>query len=209
MFGIDTDPSTSLCICAVLRLITTVKVYYPTYDITWESLDVWIWTGIESHMAIVCASLPAMNHFFKNILQDTRLGSAVKSWSHKYSGGSSGSRSRSKGYEETTSHSGTEIPQKGRGPLESQKGIHVVQDVRLKEFLDDKTYDHLAEGKEHDERQWARGTNFIDQESINTPKAVNTWLENDTSSGDDDSTHRQEDGSSRQYSGYADTRRFY
>jgi hypothetical protein len=156
-------------------------------------------------MAIVCASLPAMNHFFKNILQDSRIGSAMRSWSNKNSAGSSGSRSRSKGYDHNTSQSGTDMAFNDKKQSDNQKGIHVVQEVKLEEFLNDKNYDSHG----GNDMQWTRGTNFIDQESMNPPKAMNTWLEDDTSSGDDTSVRRQNLGSGHQYSGYADTRRFY
>jgi hypothetical protein len=186
-------------------MVTTIKVYYQTYDITWESLNVWIWTGIESHMAIVCASLPAMNHFFKNVLKDSVMSTGFKTWSNKNSG--SGSGTRSKGYDQTTSQTDNSQTYDATRTIETQKGIHVVQDVKLEEFLDDERYDLYKEENDDRNRQWARGTNFIDEETLSPPKTSNTWLEDDTSSGDDAHPQRQE--SSRKYSGFADTRRFY
>jgi hypothetical protein len=159
-------------------------------------------------MAVVCASLPAMNHFFRNVLQDTQFGSAMKSWTNKYSDGSS--KSRSKGYGKSGSKSGDEDLFSSRDASKNQKGgIHVVREIKLEEFLDDKRYDLYHGSEEIEPRPWARGTNFIDQDSVTPMKEPNTWLEDDTSSGEDISTQSQAKGPSRQYSGFADTRRFY
>lgn len=195
-----------LCVCAVLRLNQTVYVYFHTYDITWHSYSVWIYTGIEAHLAVVCASLPAMNHFFRNVLKDTQVGSAIKSWTLKYSGGSS--RSRSKGYGETNSLSGDELGTLHQQRTQDHKGIHVVQEVKLEEFMNDRSYDLNFRIEESEETKWAQGTNFVDQISV-VPKAANTWLEDDTSSGDDRSINMQHDVPSKTYAGFADTRRFY
>jgi hypothetical protein len=50
----------SLCICGVLRIVFTVPLYYDTYDMTWHSYQAWIWFAIESHLAVICASAPAL-----------------------------------------------------------------------------------------------------------------------------------------------------
>ena len=34
-----------LCVCGVLRFVKILRTYYSTYDITWSSVPVWIWTG--------------------------------------------------------------------------------------------------------------------------------------------------------------------
>ena len=160
-------------------------------------------------MAVVCASLPAMNHFFRNVLQETKIGSAMKSWSNKYSAGSSDSRSRSKGYGRTTSQTDDDRPFDSARPHNAQKSIHIVQEVKLEEFLDDKKYDRRYTTESDEDKQWAKGTNFVDQVSVVPPKGANTWLEDDTSSGDDASVHGRHGESSRKHPGFADARRFY
>ncbi|RDI76913.1 hypothetical protein Vi05172_g13138 [Venturia inaequalis] len=49
-----------LCICGVLRIATTVPIYYTTYDMSWASYQGWIWFAVESHLAVICASAPAL-----------------------------------------------------------------------------------------------------------------------------------------------------
>ncbi|KAF2673229.1 hypothetical protein BT63DRAFT_451264 [Microthyrium microscopicum] len=69
-----------LCVCGVLRIVYTVPIYYTTYDMTWESYPAWVWFALESHLAIVCASAPALKLFFKETLQ-VSMGS--RSWRRK------------------------------------------------------------------------------------------------------------------------------
>lgn len=68
-FARRTDKLDSLCVAGVLRIIYTIPLYYSTYDVTWESYPAWIWYAIESHMAVICASAPALKLFFKETLQ--------------------------------------------------------------------------------------------------------------------------------------------
>jgi hypothetical protein len=125
------------------------------------------------------------------------------SWSSKHGG--SGSGIRSKGYDRSTSRTGSELAYDARRPRGNQKALHVVQDVKLEEFLDDKRYDLYPGGDT--EGRWERGTNFIDEETIEPPQSSRTWLEDDTSGDDSPSRRPEEPG--RKYSGFADTRRFY
>jgi len=52
-----------LCIVGIVRLLLTKRLYFDTYDMTWESFDLWIWTNVELHGAIMCASAPALKLF--------------------------------------------------------------------------------------------------------------------------------------------------
>ncbi|QDS69600.1 hypothetical protein FKW77_008617 [Venturia effusa] len=63
-----------LCICAVLRCIAIYRLYYITYDMTWDSQPAWLWTSIEAHLAVICASAPALRTFFKHALEDSSYG---------------------------------------------------------------------------------------------------------------------------------------
>ncbi|KAF2837819.1 integral membrane protein, partial [Patellaria atrata CBS 101060] len=52
------------CIAGALRMYYIHRVYYETYDITWAAEEGWLWTMIESHLGIICASAPALKIFF-------------------------------------------------------------------------------------------------------------------------------------------------
>jgi hypothetical protein len=64
----------SLCICSILRIIYVFRVYYNTYDMTWESQPAWMWLAIEAEVAVICASAPALKLFFKNNMEDSSRG---------------------------------------------------------------------------------------------------------------------------------------
>ncbi|TID24545.1 hypothetical protein E6O75_ATG02910 [Venturia nashicola] len=82
-----------LCITGILRVIYITNIFFHTYDTTWATEPVWVWTAVEAHLAIVCASAPALKVFFKQYLN---VSSITGSWRDA-------SRLRSffrKGYEE-------------------------------------------------------------------------------------------------------------
>ena len=58
----------SICIVGVIRLIYTIRVYEDTYDSTWVCEPIWLWTVVELHGAIMCASAPALKVFFERYL---------------------------------------------------------------------------------------------------------------------------------------------
>lgn len=60
-----------LCFCGIMRVAYMYRVYYQTYDTTWEALPVWCWTLVETHCAIICASAPALKLFVRRVLQST------------------------------------------------------------------------------------------------------------------------------------------
>jgi hypothetical protein len=58
----------SVCATGALRVHYAHRVYYytklhpsPTYDITWEALGSWVATAVETNVALICASAPALN----------------------------------------------------------------------------------------------------------------------------------------------------
>jgi hypothetical protein len=57
----------------VLRITETIPIYTETYDMTWESYRGWIWFAIEAHLAVICASAPALKIFFKHTLKVSSL----------------------------------------------------------------------------------------------------------------------------------------
>lgn len=54
-----------------MRLVWLYIVYYTTYDLTWTTNYIFSWTLVETHFSIICASAPALNVFFRRILQAT------------------------------------------------------------------------------------------------------------------------------------------
>jgi hypothetical protein len=48
--------------------VYTEYIYFRTYDVSWASEPVWMWTVVELNGAIICASAPALKVFFKQYL---------------------------------------------------------------------------------------------------------------------------------------------
>lgn len=63
----------SVGICGILRLIFIIKIYYRTYDMTWESYWAWVWLVAEANFAVICASAPALKTFFKHTFEGMTL----------------------------------------------------------------------------------------------------------------------------------------
>ncbi|KIW05544.1 hypothetical protein, variant [Verruconis gallopava] len=190
-----------LCICGILRMIYIIKIYFYTYDMTWVSLQIWIWSGIESHVAIIVASLPALNHFFGYV----KAGKVVSGL--KYGTSRTGGSSR-KGYDQTTSQTNSQIGYESKTAEAYDRAIHVTHDVRLEEFVNDKRYD-LYNPSDFDDQPWTNSSRFDDVETTaeRTPEQTSTtWLEDDTS-GEESAPEKP--GPERKYSGFADSRRFY
>ncbi|TLD37770.1 hypothetical protein E2P81_ATG03445 [Venturia nashicola] len=60
-----------LCLCGALRIVTTAPIYYETYDMTWASYQGWIWFALESHLAVICASAPALKITMRRVFGGT------------------------------------------------------------------------------------------------------------------------------------------
>jgi hypothetical protein len=82
----------SLCICGILRLAALPRLYFNTYDTTWDALPALLWLGVEAHMAVICASAPALKVFFK----DAPAPSRYSPWPSDYSLSRTGSSSSKK-----------------------------------------------------------------------------------------------------------------
>ncbi|GME58777.1 putative integral membrane protein [Neofusicoccum parvum] len=85
-----------LCLIGILRIHQIKVIYYDTYDLTWAAHDGWAWTAVEAHVAIICASAPALKLFFRRVLQATGYGSGsrvtggyFRSGTHGHTGGRS------------------------------------------------------------------------------------------------------------------------
>lgn len=47
-----------------MRIVYIYDIFYQTYDVTWSTSPAWLWTGLESCLAVICASIPALKVFF-------------------------------------------------------------------------------------------------------------------------------------------------
>jgi hypothetical protein len=66
-----------------MRMVKIMHTFYGSnHDITWMLMPVWMWTGIEAHVAVIIASLPALNHFFRRIIIQPNLSDKFTSASH-------------------------------------------------------------------------------------------------------------------------------
>src|ERR1700753_3757074 len=63
-----------------MRIAFAIRIYTTTYDMTWESYLAWIWFALEAHLAVICASAPALKIFFKQTL---KVGSCAGSFSFR------------------------------------------------------------------------------------------------------------------------------
>jgi hypothetical protein len=70
-----------LCITGFLRIYYIHKIFFLTYDVPWAAWDAWIWTVVEAHLAIICASAPALKIFLVRYLNVSSFtGSMPQSW---------------------------------------------------------------------------------------------------------------------------------
>jgi hypothetical protein len=67
-----------LCICGILRIYYIDRLYYKTYDTTWEAQPAWLWLIVEANLAVICASAPALKVFFKATLDSPSSDYAVR-----------------------------------------------------------------------------------------------------------------------------------
>jgi hypothetical protein len=90
-----TDLYVSLCICGILRIVYTVPIYYSTYDMTWHSYQGWIWFAVESHLAVICASAPALKIIAKRTFGGSNWNSLQRPSGGRKNGYSSGANENS------------------------------------------------------------------------------------------------------------------
>ena len=55
-------------VAGIVRTYTVWQTLVTTYDETWYGYDTWLWTSVESELAIICACAPALKPFFKRYL---------------------------------------------------------------------------------------------------------------------------------------------
>lgn len=110
-----------------MRVGYMYKVYYQSYDTTWEALPVWCWTLVETHFAIICASAPALKLFFRRVLQPTSP-----------DGSYSGARAQRLGYDNVGSGGrGTQATKDGAGIYMEDMQAYIEAKVRVEEAAKD------------------------------------------------------------------------
>ena len=57
-----------LCFTAIVRFIFSYRVYFASYDVTWEAYYGWLFTSIEVLLGCIVASAPALKVFFRRYL---------------------------------------------------------------------------------------------------------------------------------------------
>jgi hypothetical protein len=161
-----------LCICGILRMAKIIETYFKSYDITWSATNVWVWTGIEAHCAVIIASFPALNHFFRSALKDSSISDRFKSLTHRRYGSRYGS-----GYNKT--HSDTTERTDGEDTSDKQ-AIHVLREIHLEEYAREPK--HGLDTGNH-----LQGMN-VDKEA--TRKDRRAWLDEPASDDDSINQHR-------------------
>lgn len=121
-------------------------------------------------MAVIIASFPALNHFFRKALKDSSISDRFRSLTHRRYGSRYGS-----GYNKT--QSSTTDHTQGEGASDKQ-AIHVTREIHLEEFEREAKHVPYSPGGH-------RGVN-IDEEAMKKDRRA--WLDEATS--DDDSLHR-------------------
>jgi hypothetical protein len=74
-------------VCGIMRTFWAIKVYYFTYDVTWNAYHGWIWTALEAQLGVVCASMPALKVFFKRYFNFSTIRSGLSGSSGKKASG--------------------------------------------------------------------------------------------------------------------------
>jgi hypothetical protein len=112
------------------------------------------WSGIEAHFAVIIASLPALNHFFRKLFRDTNLSDRFKpsSLGRRY-GSHYGS-----GYNKT-SHRTTD-----NMSTSDKAVIRVTQEVHLQEYSRDYGYSpKMPSGARFDTVKAQKGRAWLDE----------------------------------------------
>jgi hypothetical protein len=68
--------STRVCIAGIIRTIYIWRTTSETYDETWVGYTLWLWTAVESDLAIICACTPALKPLFRRYLGGSMGGSS-------------------------------------------------------------------------------------------------------------------------------------
>ena len=139
-------------------MIKLVKAFYYEYDFPWEAMPIWLWTGLEAHMAVVIASLPSLNYLIRRVWRETSISDRFKSNSQQRYASRYG-----RGYGQT------KLGTVGDSSNTSDKQvIHVTKEVQLEEYSREDDFESNAgrdiDGKamRKDRRAWLDETTSDD-----------------------------------------------
>ncbi|PTU22020.1 hypothetical protein P175DRAFT_0508898 [Aspergillus ochraceoroseus IBT 24754] len=48
------------CIASAIRIYYAYRMFYGSYDVSWEVYQVWFWILVEINLAVICASMPTL-----------------------------------------------------------------------------------------------------------------------------------------------------
>lgn len=88
----QTNVNLSVCLAGILRLAAIPYLYFDTYDTTWEALQAFLWLAVEAHIAVICASAPALKAYFKEDPASSRYPPRPSNYSFSRYGSSASSR---------------------------------------------------------------------------------------------------------------------
>jgi hypothetical protein len=162
------------------RSLTYFKqnIFYRTYDVTWACEPVWAWTAVEAHVAIMCASAPALKVFFKQYLNVTALSSSLQnSWRQR--------EYHRRGYTEDKSYTGfgtnSSATKSGKSDTKStetdvelggiKRGIEVTQEVDIDTESRPETTETFLES-EHSSQEGLQGSHIRQLSKAEAP-----WLD--------------------------------
>lgn len=64
-----------LCVTGILRIVYIYRIFFITYDVTWQAHNAWQWTAVEGLLGTIVASAPALKIFFQRHLETIGTGS--------------------------------------------------------------------------------------------------------------------------------------
>jgi len=79
----------STVVIGALRSYATYRIYFETYDVTWNANDCFLYAILELHIGAMCANAPALKVFFKQMLSPERITKIISRSSKSRSNGSS------------------------------------------------------------------------------------------------------------------------
>jgi hypothetical protein len=75
--------SYSTVVIGCLRSYSTYQIYFKTYDVTWIACDSFLYALLELHIGAMCANVPALKVFFKQLMTSERVTKLISSRSSK------------------------------------------------------------------------------------------------------------------------------
>jgi hypothetical protein len=73
-------PHCRVIAAGIIRTIFIWQTVLDTYDETWVGYDTWLWTSVESNLAIICACTPALKPFFSRYLGASLTGQTASGY---------------------------------------------------------------------------------------------------------------------------------